>query len=60
MLQELSCDEVAQVSGGKLTIDIGLGLIGAIGGAAMFIGAPAAAAFAAGVALGGFLVEAFD
>ncbi len=59
-MRELSTDEMEQVSGGYMTLDGGLNMIGALAGAAVFLGAPAAAAFGAGVFLGGMMVEAFS
>lgn len=58
-MRELSTIEMEQVSGG-MTLDAGLNMIGALAGAAVFLGAPAAAAFGGGVFLGGMMVEAFS
>ncbi len=58
-MQELTLEEVNHVSGG-MPLEAGLNLIGGISAAAMFIGAPVAAAFGAGVFLGGMLAMAFD
>jgi hypothetical protein len=56
-MRELTASEIQEVNGGALSLDTALGFISAIGAAAIFIRAPAAAAFAAGVVLGGFAVR---
>ena len=58
-MRELSAEEMMQVSGG-ISLEGGLNLIGALAGAAVFLGAPLAAAFGAGVFLGGMAAEAFS
>lgn len=55
-MRELTASEIQEIGGGD-QIDDTLGLIAAIGAVAAIINAPAAAAFAAGVAGGGYLVK---
>lgn len=54
-MRELTANEIQEVNGGDF--EPALALIGAVGGVAAFIGAPAAAAFAAGVCLGGYAIK---
>jgi hypothetical protein len=56
-MRELTLDEIEEVSGG-LDLKGGMELIGAVGAVAAVIGAPAAAAFAAGVVLSYAIAEA--
>ncbi|WP_161489959.1 hypothetical protein [Acidihalobacter prosperus] len=56
-MRELPLDEIEKMSGG-MSLSSGMQVIGAIGTVAGVIGAPAGAAFAAGVLLAYAIVEA--
>jgi hypothetical protein len=51
-MRELAINEIEMVGGAALSPDTGVNLIGAIGGVAFLVAAPAAGAFALGIALG--------